>query len=134
MQIGFKINISKPKRKSDSKVPPRRVDLQGKEIDLVYDFVYLGQKISLMDTNQMSEINRRIRLGWAAFGKLNIFKSELLVCLKTKDFNQCIIPTMTCIENMVLNQENDKQTEDNSKNYEKIYAEYNKKYMKESDH
>ena len=58
--------------------------------------MYLGQNICLQDTNQTQEINRRIRLGWAKFGKLNsIMKGDLPICLKTKVYNQCVIPTIT---------------------------------------
>ncbi|CAH2222158.1 jg26044 [Pararge aegeria aegeria] len=42
------------------------------------------------------EVNRRIQIGWAAFGKLrNIFSSKIPQCLKTKVFEQCVLPVMT---------------------------------------
>ncbi|CAH2231293.1 jg20612 [Pararge aegeria aegeria] len=38
----------------------------------------------------------RIQLGWAAFGKLrDIFSSKIPSCLKTKVFEQCVLPVMT---------------------------------------
>ncbi|CAH2261859.1 jg25444 [Pararge aegeria aegeria] len=41
------------------------------------------------------EIHRRIQLGWAIFGKLrDIFSSEIPQCLKTKVFEQCVLPVM----------------------------------------
>ena len=42
------------------------------------------------------EIQRRIGLGWAAFGKLkNTLKSKLPMCLKKKVFEQCVLPVIT---------------------------------------
>ncbi|CAK1604107.1 unnamed protein product [Parnassius mnemosyne] len=42
------------------------------------------------------EVNRRIQLGWAAFGKLrHIFSSDIPQNLKTKLYNQCVLPVMT---------------------------------------
>jgi hypothetical protein len=41
------------------------------------------------------EVNRRIQLGWAAFGKLRrVFSSSIPQSLKTKVFNQCVLPVM----------------------------------------
>jgi hypothetical protein len=41
------------------------------------------------------KVNRRIQLGWAAFGKLrSIFSAQLPQCLKTKVFNSCVLPMM----------------------------------------
>jgi hypothetical protein len=42
------------------------------------------------------EVNRRIQLGWAAFGKLRrVFSSSIPQSPKTKVFNQCVLPVMT---------------------------------------
>ncbi|XP_063547113.1 uncharacterized protein LOC134754708, partial [Cydia strobilella] len=47
-------------------------------------------------SNFEKEVTRRIRLGWAAFGKLqSIFSSKLPQCLKSKVFDQCVLPMMT---------------------------------------
>ncbi|CAH2240572.1 jg21046 [Pararge aegeria aegeria] len=41
------------------------------------------------------EANHRIKLGWAAFGKLrDIFASKIPQCLKTKVFDHCVLPVM----------------------------------------
>lgn len=46
--------------------------------------------------NFQSEVNRRIQLGWAAFGKLRqVFSSPIPQSLKTKVFDQCVLPVMT---------------------------------------
>ena len=42
------------------------------------------------------EINRRVKMGWSAFGKLStILKGKIPLCLKRKVFDQCILPVMT---------------------------------------
>jgi hypothetical protein len=42
------------------------------------------------------EVNRRIQLGWTAFGELRqVFSSLTPQSLKTKVFNQCALPVMT---------------------------------------
>ncbi|NNK28772.1 MAG: reverse transcriptase family protein, partial [Flavobacteriaceae bacterium] len=95
-KVELKINTSKTKRMSNNKVPPSKVEIKGTEIELVSSYVYLGHKISFTDINQAEEINRRIQLAWAAFGKYSdIFRSNLPVSLKRKVYNQCIIPTMS---------------------------------------
>jgi hypothetical protein len=59
-------------------------------------YVYLGQTLQLGSNNFEDEINRRIQLGWAAFGKLRrVFSSSIPQSLKTKVFNQCVLPVMT---------------------------------------
>ncbi|PZC71609.1 hypothetical protein B5X24_HaOG212887 [Helicoverpa armigera] len=52
--------------------------------------------VQLGRSNFEKEVNRRIQLGWAAFGKLrNIFSSDIPQCLKTKVYNQCVLPVLT---------------------------------------
>ena len=95
-KCGLKINLSKTKIMCNTIITPTPVNLAGETIEWVLDYIYLGQNISLQDTNQDSEINRRIRLGWTAFGKQNnILRGNLPLCLKKKVFNQCVLPTMT---------------------------------------
>ncbi|XP_028175804.1 uncharacterized protein LOC114364024 [Ostrinia furnacalis] len=62
---------------------------------VVDNYVYLGQTVQLGRSNFEKEVNRRIQLGWAAFGKLReILTSEIPQCLKTKVFDQCVLPVM----------------------------------------
>ncbi|MCH9657352.1 reverse transcriptase family protein [archaeon] len=94
--VGLKINLSKTKILINNHVPDTTVKLNNINIEILENFTYLGQTISLKDKTQTQEIRKRIRLGWAAFGKLSyILKSNLPQCLKTKVFNQCILPIMT---------------------------------------
>ncbi|CAH2268473.1 jg16903 [Pararge aegeria aegeria] len=53
--------------------------------------------IIVLDRNSFEkEIDRRIQLGWGAFGKLRrVFSSPIPQCLKTKVFDQCVLPVMT---------------------------------------
>jgi hypothetical protein len=44
----------------------------------------------------MKEIDRRIQLGWGAFGKLeDVFKGKIPISLKRQAFEQCVLPTIT---------------------------------------
>jgi hypothetical protein len=57
--------------------------------------VKLGQTLQLGRNNFEDEVDRRIQLGWAAFGKLRrVFSSSIPQILKTKVFNQCVLPVM----------------------------------------
>ncbi|XP_026314709.1 uncharacterized protein LOC113226338 [Hyposmocoma kahamanoa] len=63
----------------------------------VYQNVCLGHLLSFGKEHQPKEISKRIQLGWAAFSKLgDILKSGTVpLCLKTRLFNQSVLPTMT---------------------------------------
>ena len=60
------------------------------------EYVYLGHLTKLGKENQIGEITRRIRLGWAAFGNLSyvLRNTEIPINLKKKVFNACILPVM----------------------------------------
>ena len=54
------------------------------------------QHYSLKENNQDKEIQRRIMTGWAAYAKRqDIFKSNLVICLKRQVYNSCVMPAMT---------------------------------------
>ena len=58
-------------------------------------YVYLGQHDSHKEKNLDKEIQRRIMAGWAAYAKhLDIFKSNLAICLKRQVYNLCVLPAM----------------------------------------
>ncbi|KAL0871065.1 hypothetical protein ABMA27_004870 [Loxostege sticticalis] len=72
------------------------VSVGNSALEVVDEYVYLGQTVQLGKSNFEKEVNRRIQLGWAAFGKLrDIFSSKIPQCLKTKVFDQCVLPVMT---------------------------------------
>ena len=94
--FGLSINKNKTKTMGNNLITARNIKLEGEDIEYVENYIYLGQNVNLTDKDMSKEINRRIQLGWMAFGKLgHILRSELPMCLKRKVFNQCIIPTMT---------------------------------------
>ncbi|CAB3231006.1 unnamed protein product [Arctia plantaginis] len=94
-QIGLKMNMDKTKIMSNVHVAPTPIVVGNSVLEVVDEYVYLGQTVQLGKSNFEKEVNRRIRLGWAAFGKLrNVFTSKIPQCLKTKCFNQCVLPVM----------------------------------------
>ncbi|KAJ0171013.1 hypothetical protein K1T71_013212 [Dendrolimus kikuchii] len=77
-------------------VMARPVNIDGVRLEVVQEYVYLGQKIQVGRHNFEGEANKRIQLGWAAFSKLRqVFSSTIPQCLKTKVFEQCILPVQT---------------------------------------
>ncbi|CAG9136621.1 unnamed protein product [Plutella xylostella] len=95
-QVGLKMNMDKTKVMSNEHVSSSPVTVGGVTIEVVDQYPYLGQVIRLGKSNFDKEVARRIQLGWAAFGKLrHIFTKNIPQCLKTKVFNQCVLPVMT---------------------------------------
>lgn len=95
-QVGLKMNMDKTKIMSNVHVPPTPVLVGSSMLEVVDEYVYLGQTVKLGKSNFEKEVNRRIQLGWAAFGKLrSLFVSKIPQSLKTKVFNQCVLPVMT---------------------------------------
>lgn len=100
--IGLKMNMNKTKIMSQEHV---QLSLEGHEIENVNEYIYLGHTVKLGKENQNAEIKRRIRLSWAAFGKLQyIFKNEdIPINLKRRVYNTCILPvTSYGLETMSL--------------------------------
>ena len=93
---GLKMNMKKTKVMTGLETVPKIVKVKGVEIEQVEEYVYLGQRFSLRDKNQDSEIRRRIKAGWQAFGRYStIMKGNLPICLKRKVYNQCILPAIS---------------------------------------
>ncbi len=64
-------------------------------LELVDEYTYLGQIVSANPAHE-KEIRRRIGMGWSGFGKQNfVMKSNLLLSLRSKVINQCILPVLT---------------------------------------
>ncbi|CAH2269433.1 jg11741 [Pararge aegeria aegeria] len=67
-----------------------KVIVESTALEIVVEYVYLGHTVQLGKSNFEKEVNRRILLGWAAFGKLrDIFSSKIPQCLKTRACEQC---------------------------------------------
>ena len=95
-KYGLKINRTKTKLMINDNISATPVKHEDSEIEFTTEYIYLGQKISLQEPNQASDIKRRAQLGWVAFGKLHtIMRSNLPMSMKKKVFNQCVVPTMT---------------------------------------
>ena len=95
-QVGLKMNFDKTKVMINEHVKPEPITVGNTALEIVQEYVYLGQTLKLGRLNFGKETDRRIQLGWAAFGKLrHIFSSNIPQCLKTKVYNQCVLPVMT---------------------------------------
>lgn len=95
-RIGLGMNIEKTKVMVNRIASPGPVVVNGVPLEVVDEYIYLGQLLQLGRNNFEGEIDRRIRLGWAAFGKLrHIFSSSIPQSLKTKVFDQCVLPVLT---------------------------------------
>lgn len=96
VRIGLRMNFDKTKVMFNEHVLPEPVAVHGAVLEVVQKYVYLGQALQLGRNSFEDEVNRRIQLGWAAFGKLRrVFSSSIPQCLKTKVFNACVLPVMT---------------------------------------
>ncbi|CAH2092277.1 unnamed protein product [Euphydryas editha] len=95
-RVGLKMNMDKTKIMSNVHVTPVPVVVDGTALEVVDEYVYLGQTIRMGKSNFEREVTRRIQLGWAAFGRLrHVLTSDIPQCLKSKVFEQCVLPVMT---------------------------------------
>jgi endonuclease/exonuclease/phosphatase family metal-dependent hydrolase len=95
-RVGLRMNMDKTKIMSNLHVAPIPISIGHFTLEVVDEYIYLGQTVQLGRSNFEKEVNRRIRLGWAAFGRLrHIFSSNIPQCLKTRVFDQCVLPVMT---------------------------------------
>ena len=94
-RLGMKINMKKTKAMFNSNANRETIHLGLEEIEIVDEYVYLGQLITPANDN-MDEVKRRTSAGWGAFSQYrDILKSKMPMCLKRKLYNQCIQPAMT---------------------------------------
>ncbi|XP_045476244.1 uncharacterized protein LOC123681898 [Harmonia axyridis] len=85
-EIGLKMNLDRTKIMSHSQ---EDVTIDNISIEKVEQYVYLGHMIKNGKENQILENGRRMRLAWAAFGKLSfIFKDKNVpLLLKRKAYD-----------------------------------------------
>jgi len=94
-QVGLRINAGKTQIMTNL-VLAQNIRIGDSDIKETHMYKYLGHEIQIGKNNQTHEIQRRIGLGWAAFGKLReTFKSDIPICLKRKVYEQCVLPVMT---------------------------------------
>lgn len=93
-KVGLKMNISKTKIISNNE---EHILIDGIELENVEEYIYLGHTIKIGKENQSAEIRRRIRLTWAAFGKMKhiLRNGTIPINLKRKVFDTCIMPVAT---------------------------------------
>lgn len=101
-KIGLTMNLSKTKVMTPDNL---QVHIGDQTVENVEEYVYLGHCIKLGKENQTAEIKRRVRLTWAAAGKLShVLRNRTIpINLKRKVFNTCLLPVMTYgMETMTL--------------------------------
>lgn len=88
------MNLNKTKIMSPNHI---QLSLSNENIENVDHYVYLGHLIKLGKENQKSEITRRVKLTWAAFGKLKhvLQNPDIPIHLKRKVYDMCILPVAT---------------------------------------
>ena len=93
--VGLKMHRGKTKYMTNEK-EPEKVMLGDDEIEKVGMYKYLGQEIRLNNITE-EEVKARVRMGWACFGKYKeiLLSKSVPQKLKSKMFDQCILPTMT---------------------------------------
>ena len=94
--VGLNMHLGKTKIMLNNHTEKATVEVDGKAIEEVEKYVYLGKTVS-WDGDLMPEIKRRITLGWAALNKVdNIMKSrKARMQIKKKVFNEYVLPVMT---------------------------------------
>ena len=75
MQHGLKINIAKIVLRYKH-VTHRPVIVGRSVIEEVQSYIYLGQRVSLLETDMANEINRRIQAGWKSFNEHKIVRKK----------------------------------------------------------
>ena len=95
-KAGLNMNIRKTKVMMSNRLKHHSIMVNGREIEKVDNYLYLGKNISL-ENETAGEVKRRIQLTWAKFGKLGmVFRDDSLpLSLKKQLFNQCIIPVLS---------------------------------------
>ncbi|XP_047543296.1 uncharacterized protein LOC125075632 [Vanessa atalanta] len=84
-RVGLGMNLDKTKVMFNRHVVPGPIYVEGKPLEVVSEYTYLGQVIQVGRNNFEKEADRRIRLGWAAFGNLRqVLTSSIPQSLKTK--------------------------------------------------
>ena len=95
-KAGLNMNIKKTKVMMSTKLQNKTITVDGRIIERVENYTYLGKNISL-ENETAGEVKRRIQLSWAKFGKLGVIfrDKDIPISLKKQAFNQCIIPVLS---------------------------------------
>ncbi|XP_042886328.1 uncharacterized protein LOC122262382 [Penaeus japonicus] len=93
LKVGLNMNLKKNKITTNSLLNEDiKIELYNNEIEVVQNYINLGQLISTNSTSKEQEIKRRITIGWQAFGRAStVFKNkDISLILKRQVYNQCI--------------------------------------------
>ena len=83
-KIGLRINLIKTKVMFNSFAGSDPVNLQDMQIEACSEYLYLGQLETTGEKKKTNKVNRRIILGWSAFGRNTfILKSKMPMILKS---------------------------------------------------
>ena len=89
------MNLKKTQVMFNNYINSCSIKVNRNELEIVYNYIYLGQKIT-MNNDIMEEILNRTKSGWTKFGQLKIVvKSNMPFFLKGKLFDQCVLPVLT---------------------------------------
>lgn len=81
--VGLYMNYTKTQFIINTQDADETILIPGNKIKYTETYIYLRQAITLCKQNQELDINKRIRLGWAAYGKLeHIFSVNIPMYLK----------------------------------------------------
>lgn len=93
-KVGLIMNESKTKIMTNSH--PKIILMNGKPLEYVTKYIYLGKQLSFEDRNEELEVQRRIDMSWKKFWSLKeILKGEFPLHLKKMVLDTCVLPTLT---------------------------------------
>ncbi|XGW21982.1 hypothetical protein V3C99_004721, partial [Haemonchus contortus] len=93
-RIGLEMNMSKTQLMVNQWCDTGTVRLDGKALQRVESYVYLGRELNMMN-NITPELNRRRRAAWAAFGSIREVTDQVSdPDLKASIFNASVLPAM----------------------------------------
>lgn len=96
VRCGLEMNLDKTKIMTNCFNTTSIIKVNDTVIERVTKYVYLGQEVVMGKDNQANEIDRRIRLAWAAYSKLEFaFRMNFTAVQKARIYDQCILPVLT---------------------------------------
>ena len=95
-KIGLEVNAAKTKWMRNDYAKAAHILVEGKEIEEVEEYVYLGHLVNRNQSSQ-GEINRRKRAGWVAFNRIktSLLDEDLNMEIRRNLFNSTVLPAMT---------------------------------------
>ncbi|PZC79969.1 hypothetical protein B5X24_HaOG215559 [Helicoverpa armigera] len=93
-KVGLTMNVTKTKAMTNAS--EEEIIINGKSIEFVKEYTYLGQQISVTDM-MSKEIDTRIAQAWKCYwGFKDIMKNtEIKMNIKAKLYNTCVLPVLT---------------------------------------